>query len=158
VHRPKLLLLDEPTGGVDPVTRQDFWQLLLQIVAEDGVAVLVSTPYMDEVARCHRVGMMKDGKMVVEGTPKSLRQPLQERILEISGTNAREAVVKVRSLDGVEDAQVYGERLRVRVANGKKAQLKTISSALTGASIRNVQPTLEDVFIAHVSTTGKSDG
>jgi hypothetical protein len=83
---------------------------------------------------------------------------LQERILEISGTNAREAVVKVRSLDGVEDAQVYGERLRVRVANGKKAQLKTISSALTGASIRNVQPTLEDVFIAHVSTTGKSGG
>jgi ABC-2 type transport system ATP-binding protein len=158
VHRPKLLLLDEPTGGVDPVTRQDFWQLLLQIVAEDGVAVLVSTPYMDEVARCHRVGMMKDGKMVVEGTPKSLRQPLQERILEISGTNAREAVVKVRSLDGVEDAQVYGERLRVRVANGKKTQLKTISSALTGASIRSVQPTLEDVFIAHVSTTGKSGG
>ena len=73
VHSPKVLLLDEPTTGVDPVTRQDFWQLIIRLVAEEGVAVLVSTPYMDEAGRCGQVGFMRLGKILVEGEPDMLR-------------------------------------------------------------------------------------
>ena len=77
VHRPRVLLLDEPTTGVDPVTRQDFWQLIIRLVGQDGssgTAVLVSTPYMDEAARCTRVGFMSSGRMIQEGTPTEFRQ------------------------------------------------------------------------------------
>ena len=85
VHSPKVLLLDEPTTGVDPVTRQDFWQLIIRLVAEEGVAVLVSTPYMDEAGRCGRVGFMRLGKVLVEGEPDVLRATLTGRIIEVHG-------------------------------------------------------------------------
>ena len=88
VHQPKILLLDEPTTGVDPVTRQDFWQLIIRLVAvgvETGVAVLVSTPYMDEAARCHRLGFMRLGKIILEGSPHSLNAALEGLILELRG-------------------------------------------------------------------------
>ena len=101
VTRPRVLLLDEPTTGVDPVTRQDFWQLLISLVAAPasagagpgskpaGVAVLISTPYMDEAARCHRVGFMRQGKIIAEGTPMQLRARLADRILELRGSPLR---------------------------------------------------------------------
>ena len=87
VTRPRVLLLDEPTTGVDPVTRQDFWQLLIRLVSANGndVAVLISTPYMDEASRCHRVGFMKDGKIIAEDTPSNLRARLKDRVLELRG-------------------------------------------------------------------------
>ena len=89
VHRPQVLLLDEPTTGVDPVTRQDFWQLIIHLVGqrENGqTAVLVSTPYMDEAARCTRVGFMDSGKLVVEGSPAELSARLEGQVLELIGT------------------------------------------------------------------------
>ncbi len=85
VHSPKVLLLDEPTTGVDPVTRQDFWQLIIRLVAEESVAVLVSTPYMDEAGRCARVGFMRLGKILLEGNPDVLQAKLKGRILEVHG-------------------------------------------------------------------------
>src|SRR5512136_109429 len=85
VHRPHVLLLDEPTGGVDPVTRQDFWQLIIRIVAEEGVSVVVSTPYMDEASRCTRIGFMSRGKIITEGTPSQVTSHLNERVLELVG-------------------------------------------------------------------------
>src|SRR5512137_746406 len=85
VHRPKVLLLDEPTGGVDPVTRQDFWQLIIRLVSQEGVSVLVSTPYMDEAGRCGRVGFMRLGRILLEGQPDVLRKRLDGRILELHG-------------------------------------------------------------------------
>ncbi len=91
VHRLHILLLDEPTTGVDPVTRQDFWQLIIRLVANNdhqgsGVAVLVSTPYMDEASRCARVGFMSAGRLIVEGPPAELRALLDGRILELYGS------------------------------------------------------------------------
>src|SRR5512136_1585067 len=85
VHRPQVLLLDEPTGGVDPVTRQDFWQLIIRIVSQEGVSVLVSTPYMDEAARCTHLGFIERGKMIVEGTPGQVTTRLTGRMLELVG-------------------------------------------------------------------------
>src|SRR5688572_16487714 len=88
VTRPKVLLLDEPTTGVDPLTRQDFWQLLIQLVSAqgNGVSVIISTPYMDEAARCNRVGFMQKGRLIAEGTPGELRSMLNNRIVELRGS------------------------------------------------------------------------
>src|SRR5574342_628500 len=89
VTRPRVLLLDEPTTGVDPVTRQDFWQLVIRLVSapgdDGGVAVLISTPYMDEASRCHRVGFMKNGRIIAEDSPSALRLRLAGRIIELRG-------------------------------------------------------------------------
>ena len=83
VTRPKVLLLDEPTTGVDPVTRQDFWQLILRVVIAEKMAVILTTPYMDEASRCQRLGFMRSGKIIAEGTPGELRAVLDGRIVEI---------------------------------------------------------------------------
>src|SRR5512136_2597399 len=85
VHRPQVLLLDEPTGGVDPVTRQDFWQLIIRLVSQEGLSVLVSTPYMDEAARCTHVGFIERGQLIVEGTPGQVVTRLNGRMLELVG-------------------------------------------------------------------------
>ena len=83
IHEPKVLLLDEPTGGVDPVTRQDFWQLIIRVLA-DGAAVIISTPYMDEAVRCSRLGFLHHGRLLVQGAPRELTAPLAGRVLELA--------------------------------------------------------------------------
>jgi ABC-2 type transport system ATP-binding protein len=157
VHQPHLLLLDEPTGGVDPVTRQDFWQLIIRLVAEEGVGVLVSTPYMDEVMRCSQVGMMIDGDLVLEGPPEILRHSMQDDILEIRG----EPLAVLRRIaaedSDVSDVQVFGDRLHLRVSEKKaeavgkrlKSRAARMGGELTG--IKQVEPQLEDVFMALIS-------
>jgi ABC-2 type transport system ATP-binding protein len=152
-HRPKVLLLDEPTGGVDPVTRQDFWQLLIRIVTKEGVSVLVSTPYMDEASRCTRVGFMNRGRLITEGTPRQVTQRLNGRVLELVG-EPREAMRRVAAADpDVEDVQVFGDRLHLRVRpNSAERVLARLPDALVAgeariARLRSIPPTLEDTFI-----------
>jgi len=169
VTRPKVLLLDEPTTGVDPVTRQDFWQLLIRLVAANprstssgeapggsaqDVAVILSTPYMDEAARCSRVGFMRLGRMIAEGSPSQLRATLEGRILEVQGSSLpalREASGKIM---GVEDVRAFGDRLHLRVAAGQaESVLKDLYSSPSASdeplfTARLVPPTLEDVFIS----------
>jgi ABC-2 type transport system ATP-binding protein len=152
VHRPRILLLDEPTGGVDPVTRQGFWQLIIRLLA-DGVAVLVSTPYMDEASRCHRLGFMSRGRMLVEGSPAEVRCTLEGRVLEVVGSPLRELAGLARSDAGVEAAQLFGDRLHLQVApEAADAVMRRLPEAARGAriqvdSIRRVPAQLEDVFI-----------
>jgi ABC-2 type transport system ATP-binding protein len=153
VHSPKVLLLDEPTTGVDPVTRQDFWQLIIRLVAEEGVAVLVSTPYMDEAGRCGRVGFMRMGKILLEGKPDELRARLNGRILEVHG----EPLPLLRNLARkdlhVEDAQMFGDRLHLRVHPESAQMVIEHLEALIPAEggkltlLRTITPQLEDVFI-----------
>jgi len=169
VTRPKVLLLDEPTTGVDPVTRQDFWQLLIRLVTEapqnrapgpdtgavgEGVAVLLSTPYMDEAARCQRVGFMRNGRMVAEGTPSQLRSSLENRIVEVRGTFAPSLRQAVGRIPGVEDVRAFGDKLHLRVVRGgadsviaalELGNLAGVRGKLEG---RPVPPSLEDVFIS----------
>ena len=171
VTRPRVLLLDEPTTGVDPVTRQDFWQLVIKLVSaplhlpqnsenlgeekEGGwVSVLLTTPYMDEAARCHRVGFMREGKMIAEGTPSELRGTLNGRILELRG----EPIALLRKIahqdKDVEDVQAFGDRLHVRVGKNKAevvlSRLKSTIRSEGGevTDLRSVSAGLEDVFIA----------
>jgi ABC-2 type transport system ATP-binding protein len=170
VTRPRVLLLDEPTTGVDPVTRQDFWQLVIRLVSppisgeneesrmgaegEGGVSVLLTTPYMDEAARCHRVGFMRGGKIIAEGTPNALKSTLNNRILELRGQPIA-LLRKVAHHDkDVEDVQAFGNRLHVRVGPNKAedvlSRLKSTIRSEGGevTALRSVPPVLEDVFIA----------
>jgi len=153
VHSPTVLLLDEPTTGVDPVTRQDFWQLIIRLVAEEGVAVLVSTPYMDEAARCARVGFMRLGKILLEGKPDELRATLNGRILEVHGEPLPMLRDLARKDINVEDAQMFGDRLHLRIQLGSAQavieHLQTIVPTQGGrlTRLRQITPQLEDVFI-----------
>jgi ABC-2 type transport system ATP-binding protein len=149
IHRPRVLLLDEPTGGVDPVARQEFWRLLYTLLAE-GAAILISTPYMDEASRCHRVGLMNHGRLMAEGTPHEIVRPLVGHILELAAAPQRQARQVATRFPGVEDVQVFGDRLHLRVAQAE-AVVQGLPDALRAADIsvthlRPTEPTLEDVF------------
>ncbi len=153
VHRPKVLLLDEPTGGVDPVTRQDFWQLIIRIVRQEGVAVLISTPYMDEASRCTRVGFVNRGRLIMEGAPGAITTRLNGRIVELAG-EPRDKLRHLAQADAdVEDVQVFGDRLHLRVKAQSAERVMTRlpeTLRLRGGNvqrIRSIPPTLEDVFI-----------
>ena len=154
VGRPSVLLLDEPTTGVDPVTRQDFWQLLIRIVSRDQVAVLLSTPYMDEASRCHRVGFMRHGRLIAENTPSRLRSGLDGCIVEARGGSLSMLRRVVEQVRGVEDVRTVGDRLHLRVGVGMAEEvISALTTALpvpTGspAGAYLVPPTLEDVFIS----------
>src|SRR5262245_55889139 len=120
VTRPKVLLLDEPTTGVDPVTRQDFWQLVIRLTTQsNGVSVIISTPYMDEASRCHRVGFMKAGRIIAEDTPSNLRARLNDRILELRGHPLHILRHTAHEDKDVEDVQAFGDRLHIRVGERK---------------------------------------
>ena len=157
VTRPRLLLLDEPTTGVDPVTRQDFWQLVIKLVSgkqEDGVSVIISTPYMDEASRCHRVGFMKSGKIIAEDIPSNLRARLNGRVLELRGEPINALRHIAHQDEDVEDVAAFGDKLHVRVKENTAKQVmarlpKQIQARkATLTEIRSIPPALEDVFIA----------
>ncbi|GAB4496029.1 MAG: ABC transporter ATP-binding protein [Anaerolineales bacterium] len=156
VHRPPVLLLDEPTTGVDPVTRQDFWQLILRLTETEGMTVLVSTPYMDEAARCGRVGFLLDGALRVEGTPDVLRMQLNGKIVEVVGAPLEVLRRAALETGNFEDAQTFGDRLHLRARQTVSAGMLTSLREqldLSGGNIlrvRSIQPTLEDVFMALV--------
>lgn len=161
VHRPRVLLLDEPTTGVDPVTRQDFWQLIIRLAAGAGgepgqgderVAVLVSTPYMDEAVRCQRVGFIREGRLLVEGIPAELRRGLGGRVVEWRGEPLKRMRQLAQADPGVEDVHAFGDRLHLRVHPGQaEAVIARLSQAAPGIelhSLRAVPAQLEDVFMA----------
>jgi ABC-2 type transport system ATP-binding protein len=149
IHRPRVLLLDEPTGGVDPVARQEFWRLLYTLLAE-GSAILISTPYMDEASRCHRVGLMNHGRLITEGTPHEIVRPLAGHILELAAEPQRAARQVSSAFPGVADVQVFGDRLHLRV-DDTTSVMDRLPRVLTDAGVKVVhlnptEPTLEDVF------------
>jgi ABC-2 type transport system ATP-binding protein len=150
VHRPKVLLLDEPTGGVDPIARQEFWHLLIGLLRA-GSAVLVSTPYMDEAIRFNRVFFMNHGRVLTEGVPRDLMCRLDGRILELAAEPSLPARQMASQDPDVEDVHAFGEyaHLRVRAAEGPLARLPAQLQA-AGITLHHLTPvpaTMEDVFI-----------
>ncbi len=156
VHQPRVLLLDEPTTGVDPLTRQDFWQLLIRLVGlenEQGTAVLVSTPYMDEASRCTRVAFMRQGKIILEGQPAQLCRQYPGQVIEISGQPQDKLRRLLQTRPDVQDVQMFGDRLHLRI---RKPEGESVSAFLESwlpsqgcqvERLRLVDPSLEDVFI-----------
>jgi ABC-2 type transport system ATP-binding protein len=161
VHQPSVLLLDEPTTGVDPVTRQDFWQLIIRLVSEEEIAVLVSTPYMDEASRCNRVGFMRQGQLIVEESPDILRERLNGQIIELRGHPLRLLRMLAQSAKDVDDVHLFGDRLHLRAQAGKTKRIisylekRVPSQGGQITSIRTIPPQLEDVFIALVEVESR---
>jgi len=159
IHHPPILILDEPTGGVDPVTRQLFWQLIIRLL-RDGVGVLVSTPYMDEASRCSRVAFMNRGRIILEGPPSELRRRMDGQILEAAGEPLRRLQTLARRDPRVRDLQRFGDRLHLRVDRadfaGVEADLRASAEheGLASVNVRPIPPGLEDVFLATLQAQG----
>lgn len=153
LHRPEVLFLDEPTNGVDPVSRRDFWAILYRLV-RDGLTVLVSTAYLDEAERCGRVGLMYRGRLIREDTPQAIRQSMAERCYGVQCESLRAARQAAHGIPGVTGAEVSGGLLHVFVrqhqldADGLLRELRDRGFKPTDA--REVVPSLEDVFVALV--------
>jgi ABC-2 type transport system ATP-binding protein len=162
VHKPRVLLLDEPTGGVDPVTRQDFWQLIIRLVSQEGVGVLISTPYMDEATRCKHVSILSAGRVLMQGAPSELCAQLNNRILEVRGKPLTKIRQAASNLTEIEDVQAFGDRLHMRVKAGQAQQAqKSLQEAVrqNGWELDHlgiITPQLEDVFIA--ASAGETRG
>jgi ABC-type multidrug transport system ATPase subunit len=146
LHRPKLLLLDEPTAGVDAKARREFWDLIHEMAA-DGMTVLVSTHYMDEAERCQRVVYLAGGRLVVQGTAESVVSNAGLVVFQATGRGIETAVRNLRRLSGVETAAVFGDALRV--AGKDRAALRAALNASSdfGLDWEEVPPRLDDVFI-----------
>ena len=150
LHRPEVLFLDEPTNGVDPLSRRDFWAILYRLV-RDGLTVLVTTAYLDEAERCNRVGLLYRGELIREDTPHAIRQSLPEQCVGIRCENLRAARDRASELRGVTGAEISGGELHVFLRNAESdaaGLLKHLrESGFPEAESRDVVPTLEDVFI-----------
>ncbi len=149
VHEPSLLVLDEPTTGVDPVSRREFWKLLAEFLSQ-GLTIVLATPYLDEAERCHRVVLMHEGRVLALDTPERLQASLAGTVIEIVVSPARQALDLVRAVAGVDRAQLFGDRLHVRVDHADQvppivARLR--AEGLNPSHVRPIAPALEDVFI-----------
>ena len=154
LHKPRLLLLDEPTAGVDAKARREFWDLIHDMAA-DGMTVLVSTHYMDEAARCARIIYLSEGKLVVQGTPDAVAKGSGVIIMEATGADLDEAARALRAMPGVESAAVFGTVLRI-AGMDRDALLGATTSLGRGLNWREVEPMLEDVFI-HLLTQAPAE-
>ena len=153
LHKPKLLLLDEPTAGVDAKARREFWDLIHDLAA-DGLTVLVSTHYMDDAERCGRIVYLSDGKIVVQGTPDQVAKGSGLVTFEATGVDLDQAVRTLRKMPGVESAAVFGSALHVAGMN--RAALEQATQSLKGGLVwHEVSPQLEDVFIHLLSQPAK---
>ena len=161
IQRPKILFLDEPTNGVDPISRREFWDILSDLHIR-GVTIFVSTAYMDEAERCSRVGLMYKGKIISEGTPGELRQLVKGELLAVATPDLQAAEAVAKNLDGVFEVQIYGDRLHVFVDSVATRQSQ-IGNALAAQGIRigdihPADPRLEEVFISLVTHQNHSQG
>jgi ABC-type multidrug transport system ATPase subunit len=154
LHEPKLLLLDEPTAGVDAKARRDFWDLIHDL-AGDGLTVLASTHYMDEAERCNRVVYLANGHIVVQGGPEDVTRKAGLITFEATGAQVDQAARRLRRTPGIEAAAVFGRALHV--AGTDRAALESAIRSAGGADLswREVQPRLEDVFIHLLSEQGE---
>jgi ABC-2 type transport system ATP-binding protein len=141
LHHPRILFLDEPTNGVDPVSRRDFWAILYQLV-KDGMTVFVTTAYLDEAERCNRVGLMHRGRLIRCDSPEALRSGLEETCYEVECADPRAAREILARTEGVLSVAPAGAKLHVFLTAGQG------SAPLEGARFTPMTPSLEDVFIA----------
>jgi ABC-type multidrug transport system ATPase subunit len=154
LHKPKLLLLDEPTAGVDAKARREFWDLIHDMAA-DGLTVLVSTHYMDEAERCGRIVYLSDGKLVVQGTPDEVARGSKLVTFRATGADLDLAARSLRTMPGVESAAVFGSALHI--AGMDRALLERATRSLGGVlEWQEVAPQLEDVFIHLLSQPGEA--
>jgi ABC-2 type transport system ATP-binding protein len=155
IHRPKIILLDEPTTGVDPVSRRDFWRILYELVSE-GVAILISTTYLDEAERCHRVALLHQGRLLFCDTPNNLKAKLGKSVLSVTSSEPRRLRAELANVVGISSLVLTGDGLHVVVDDGAsripefEARLKNASVPFN--TIQQVTPTIEDLFVDAVGS------
>ena len=160
LHRPPILFLDEPTSGVDPISRRQFWDLI-HSMAEDGVTVFVTTHYMEEAEYCNRLALIFRGKIVALGTPSQLKSAMKSELLLVECDPLGTAVEVLQKAPEVIDAAVFGNALHLVVENAAAAEpliRKYLGDhGVTVANIARIRPTLEDVFVSLTTTAGKQE-
>ncbi|MDH5202211.1 MAG: ABC transporter ATP-binding protein [Nitrospirota bacterium] len=152
IHTPEVLFLDEPTNGVDPVSRRDFWKILYDLLKEK-VTILISTAYLDESERCTRVGLMYKGRLLMKNEPMTIKKSLGIPMIEVWSDDARNAREIIRNSEGVKNVSIYGDRLHIAI--DKREALDDIIGKLRSEGIevrdyREIVPSIEDVFISMV--------
>ena len=150
IHKPELLLLDEPTSAVDPESRRDFWEKLFDL-ADAGTTILVSTHYMDEAERCHRLAILDEGVLVADGEPVKMAAALAGRTFQVSTSQPRKAQAALLKEPGVVSVAQIGNELRVLIGEGDSvlSQLnRVLQAAGLDAKLLATTPNLEDVFVA----------
>jgi len=153
IHRPSVILLDEPTTGVDPVSRRDFWRILYELIAE-GVAILTSTAYLDEAERCHRVALLHQGKLLFCDTPANLKAKLGKAVLSITSSEPRRLRGALERADGISSLMLTGDGVHVVVDHSDRIhefENRLKSGRVPFEAIQLVTPTIEDLFVDAVS-------
>ena len=151
VHTPRVLFLDEPTNGVDPVSRRDFWRILYQLVREK-VTIFISTAYLDEAERCNRVGLINRGALLVCGTPEEVKKLMRGTILEVRASMPRRAAALLRERLKEDSVGLFGDRVHVVTGDSERAREETRAALGEGGleliDMRVIEPSLEDVFVS----------
>jgi ABC-2 type transport system ATP-binding protein len=161
IHRPKVILLDEPTTGVDPVSRRDFWRILYELIAE-GVAILTSTAYLDEAERCHRVALMHEGKLLFCDTPANLKSKMGKGVLSITAAEPRNVRSELEGAEGISSLLLTGDGVHLVVDDAARrapefeARLKRANIPFD--AILKVAPSIEDLFVDAVSAGASRHG
>lgn len=151
IHKPRIIFLDEPTTGVDPLSRMDFWKILSSL-SRTKITIIMSTPYMDEAERCGRIALINRGELLAADSPYNIKKMMSGEILEIVCDRPRAAKRILESAQGVLDVQTFGDRLNISSANAEAART-AVSDAMLKAglgitSMRVISPSLENVFIS----------
>jgi ABC-2 type transport system ATP-binding protein len=160
IHRPKVILLDEPTTGVDPISRRDFWRILYELIAE-GVAILTSTAYLDEAERCHRVALLHQGRLLFCDTPPALKARLDKGVLSIVSAEPRRLRDALEHAEGISSLVLTGDGMHVVVDDAARCipefEARLREGRVPFEAIHQVMPTIEDLFVdAVTSGTGGS--
>ncbi len=154
IHEPPLLLLDEPTTGVDPISRREFWNILTELYLA-GTTIVVSTPYMDEADRCSRVGLMYEGEMIVCDTPQNIRGQIEGDLIELKSADWRRAKEILRSMPGVIEIQTYGEALHILVDSQEKRltmlERTLAENNVTYRGLRRAPIRMEEAFLSLIT-------
>jgi len=156
LHRPPILLLDEPTSGVDPISRRSFWDLIYDL-ADQGTTVFVSTHYMEEAEYCHRLALMNRGRLIALDRPAALRHGLRWPVVEVRAAHGLAIVEALQDLPEVRAAGLFGRTVHVTLAAESAlavVRARLAAHGLSEASIERIEPTLEHVFVAAVQESG----
>jgi len=161
IHEPQVVMLDEPTLGVDPVSRREFWGMLGDLRAEKGLTIFFCTPYMDEAERCNWVGLMYEGRLIAHDSPETIKLMVPGRLLEFTPSDFVPAWRMVEEMEGMLEVQTYGAMLHVFVDDVEKRR-REIETALTAQGItcsgmREIEPRMEEAFISLIRNVRRED-
>ena len=161
IHKPKILFLDEPTSGVDPITRANFWGVINRLASE-GVTVFVTTHYMDEAENCNRMVLIYHGTIIAMGTPQEMKQNhMKNEVLEIILPDSQDWLEKINKLDQIKEAALFGSNIHVLVYDAPKAMAAVKEflnqEKLPGSSVSKITPSLEDVFVSSIEEYDRTE-